>query len=88
MAIAIARWGSRIVNVSALAKFFKASEAGTEAAAAGAFLPLSQSLCCVLTPNTYLAAEEIAAEAEASEKTLQGEPRYRHVPYLNTSAGH
>ncbi|KAM5536988.1 hypothetical protein V8D89_009317 [Ganoderma adspersum] len=51
MAIALARWGSRIVNVNALANFFKASEGGTEAAAA--------------------AAEEIAAEAEASEKTLQ-----------------
>ena len=44
MAIAIARWGSRIINVSALAKFFKASEAGTEAAAAGASLPPSLSV--------------------------------------------
>ena len=51
MAIAIARWGSRIVNVSALAKFFKASEAGTEAAAAGAFLPLSQFISAVCSPR-------------------------------------
>ncbi|KAM5536991.1 hypothetical protein V8D89_009320 [Ganoderma adspersum] len=36
MAIAIARWGLRIVNVNALANFFKAAEGGTEAAAAAA----------------------------------------------------
>ena len=37
-------------------------------------LSLGLSLESVLTPTTYLAAEEIAAEAEASEKTLQGKP--------------
>ena len=40
-AIAIARWGLRIVNVNALANFFKAAEGGTEAAAAGISSPLS-----------------------------------------------
>ena len=36
-AIAIARWGLRIVNVNALANFFKAAEGGTEAATAGIY---------------------------------------------------
>ena len=36
-AIAIARWGLRIVNVNALANFFRAAEGGTEAAAAGVY---------------------------------------------------
>ena len=39
-AIAIARWGLRIVNVNALANFFKAAEEGIEAAAAGISSPL------------------------------------------------
>ena len=88
MAIAIARWGSRIVNVNALANFFRASEGGTEAAAAGASISLSgssfPSILCSPGPIIphYLAAEEIEAEAEASEKTLQGKPAYRHIPFF------
>ena len=82
-AINIARWAVRIVNVNAIATFFRAAESGTVAAAAG-------GSCSLLSPPLLrvssaplvrahirlhwhtTAAEEVVAQAEEAEKILQG----------------
>ncbi|KAM5536753.1 hypothetical protein V8D89_009592 [Ganoderma adspersum] len=81
MAIAIARWGSRIADVAALAKFFKAAEGGTEAAAPALFLS---------SPfNSKLAAAEVASWAEQAEKTLHDVGVVNEeVNQARTSLGH